>query len=85
MALAKVGAVQGVDENAGRYVGKIVQETEHHVVQDIGRGMSAIHDKGKFPPAALREFGSPEPLRIQYRAGQATVDATKQQERGATR
>lgn len=85
VALAKVGAVQGVDENAGRYVGKIVQETEHHVVQDIGRGMSAIHDKGKFPPAALREFGSPEPLRIQYRAGQATVDATKQQERGATR
>lgn len=85
VALAKVGAVQGVDENAGRYVGKIVQETEHHVVQDIGRGMSAIHDKGKFPPAALREFESPEPLRIQYRAGQATVDATKQQERGATR
>lgn len=85
VALAKVGAVQGVDENAGRYVGKVVQETEHHLVQDIGRGMSVVHDKGKFPPAAFRKFESPEPLRIQYRAGMATVDATKQQEHGATR
>lgn len=85
VALAKVGAVQGVDEAAGRYVGKTVHETEHHVVQDIGRGMAVVHDKGKFPPAALKELGGSESLRIQYRHGLAAIEANRQQERGQGR
>jgi hypothetical protein len=77
-ALQKVGAVQGVDAQGGRYVGPVVYQNEHHAVQDIGRGMSVIHELGKFPPIALRDFAKKDPLKIQYQGGSGRVEASQQ-------
>jgi hypothetical protein len=77
-ALQKVGAIQGVDAAAGRYAGPMVLQNDHHVVQDIGRGMSVILELGKFPPMALRDFASGQSLKIQYQAGSGRVEAGNQ-------
>lgn len=41
------------NESKGRYEGKIVYETAHHVVQDVGLGEAAIHDRKNLAAAEL--------------------------------
>lgn len=80
VALEKVGAVQEVNEATGRYTGKIVYHSEHHVVQELGRGAAAIHELRKFPPQALGDIPRDKPVKIQYSAGRATIAAPVQHE-----
>lgn len=81
------GAGLQVANNAmGRYVGPVVHETEHHFVQEIGRGMAALHEKSRFPEAELAKIvhgrGS---AKIQYQEGRVVSDAAHDRDRGHSR
>lgn len=83
VALEKVGAVQEVNEATGRYTGKIVHHTEHHAVQELGRGAATIHELRKFPSQAFEGASLDKPVKIQYSAGRATIVASIQHEHSA--
>lgn len=76
---------QRANVEVGRYIGPIVHETPHHLVQDIGRGVSAIHEKDRFSPAEVGEMlTTKNPVRIHYNGGTGRIDA-KVSERGMSR
>jgi hypothetical protein len=60
-------------------VGPVVYQNEHHVVQNIGRGMAVIHEKSKFAAETFNEVGEQQKVRIQYSNGRAAVLAGKTQ------
>lgn len=45
-ALDTVGVTQPLNDRNGRYAGKVLHETDHHVVQDVGRKVAVVHEKG---------------------------------------
>lgn len=77
-ALDTVGVTQPLNDRNGRYAGKVLHETDHHVVQDVGRKVAVVHEKGAFNAADLKKViergGS---LRVQYENGRATIDTGK--------
>jgi hypothetical protein len=62
-------SVQSVDENAGRYTGKIVSSSELHWIQDIGMRTAVIHYKGKMDRMVM--VG--QNLTVQYSDGIAGI------------
>jgi hypothetical protein len=77
-ALETVGVTQPLNDRSGRYAGKVLHETDHHVVQDVGRKVAVVHDKSAFNAADLKkaiERGGT--LRVQYDKGRAAIDAGK--------
>lgn len=78
--------LQVANNTTGRYAGPVVHETEHHFVQDIGRGVAVLHEKSRFPEAELaktvRGRGS---AKIQYQEGKGAFDATRDRDQGHSR
>lgn len=68
--------LRSVDTAKGRYSGPLVHQTERHVVQDLGRGSVAVHNKDNIDQrliqAAILQAKS---ARIQYRDGRAMIDS----------
>lgn len=78
------GVTEAKTEN-GRHVGKMVHETDKHVVQDVGRKVAVVHEKASFDRAELRTaIEKGKPLKIQYDGGRAAIEGSKErsQERG---
>jgi hypothetical protein len=71
---------------SGRYAGAVLFETDHHVVQDVGRKAAVIHDKAAFNApelkSAIERGGS---LRVQYDNGRAAIDTGKGRAQSHTR
>jgi ankyrin repeat protein len=83
---ATVGETTVLNDRNGRYAGPVLRETEHHVVQDLGRNTSVVHDKAAFNAADLkRSIESGGSLRVQYDNGRAAVDTGKGRAQGQTR
>jgi hypothetical protein len=62
----------------GRHVGKVIHETDKHIVQDVGRQVAVVHEKGSFDQQALREaMGKGKSLKIQYQGGRAAIEGGK--------
>lgn len=81
------GAGLQVANNAtGRYAGPVMHETEHHFVQNIGRGVAVLHEKSRFAEADLanvvRGRGS---AKIQYQEGRGAFDAPRDRDHGRSR
>ena len=73
-ALENHGGVVGVNEQSGRYLGKLTHETSHHVVQAVGRG-AVVHDKDKFDKRELSTALSVNSnYRINYADGKAKLE-----------
>jgi hypothetical protein len=72
------GETKVVNVQSGRYAGAVLFETDHHVVQDVGRQTAVVHDKGAFNAmdlkAAIERGGS---LRVQYENARAAIDTGK--------
>lgn len=67
----------------GRYAGKVIHETEHHVVQDLGKKAAVVHDKARFDAGQLKKgIDRGDSLRIQYDKGRAGIDAGQDRRRG---
>jgi hypothetical protein len=85
-ALKSTGVTQPLNVQAGRYVGKVLHETDHHVVQDIGKKVAVVHEKSRFNTAdlkaAIERGGS---LRVQYDQGKGSIDAGKSRSQGRSR
>ena len=72
--LGQVGGGQQANIEQGRYAGKVLHQTEHHFVQDIGHGIAVIHEKSRFPEKGLQAaLQKEQSLRVQYKSGQATL------------
>lgn len=69
--------VQGVSVERGRYAGKVLHETEHHVVQDIGRGTVVIHKRDDLDANYKEMLKSSKKLRINYHEGKGRVEAAE--------
>ncbi|TCK31933.1 hypothetical protein B0G84_9048 [Paraburkholderia sp. BL8N3] len=68
--------VLATNDANGRYAGQVVHQTEHHIVQDVGKKAAVIHDKSRFDATALkRGIDLGDSLRIQYEKGRAGIDA----------
>ncbi|MGP8437783.1 KfrB domain-containing protein [Paraburkholderia fungorum] len=75
-ALGAGAVVMETKEQNGRYAGKVIHQTEHHIVQDLGKKSAVLHEKSRFDPAELRKgIDRGESLRIQYDKGRAGIDA----------
>ncbi|MBY4672275.1 hypothetical protein K6W12_16705 [Burkholderia multivorans] len=85
-ALKSTGVTQPLNVQAGRYVGKVLHETDHHVVQDIGKKVAVVHEKSRFNArelkAAIERGGS---IRVQYDQGKGSIDAGKSRSQGRSR
>lgn len=57
------------NEKSGRYVGKVIGESELHIVQDAGRRTGVIHEKGKLDKVSM--VG--QRLSINYSNGRGAV------------
>lgn len=69
----------------GNYKGKILHETDHHVVQDIGRKVAVVHEKAGFPAEALAQAkGADTAVRINYSRGKPALTVDKPIERGVS-
>lgn len=83
-----LGAGYGVSEPKGangRHVGKVIHETDKHIVQEVGRKIAVVHDKEAFDRQALRTaMEKGKTLKIQYAEGRAGIEGSKErsQERG---
>lgn len=81
-ALGAGSVVMETKEQNGLYTGKVIHQTEHHVVQDLGKKSAVIHEKSRFDASALKksvEHG--ESVRIQYAKGRAGVEAKQDRSR----
>lgn len=76
-ALKKDFGVQTVNTGTGRYSGKLLHETEHHVIQDIGRSTVAVHEKRAFGADHKFDLASKKSLSIGYADGKASVKAAE--------
>lgn len=73
--------VQGVNPNRGRYSGKVLHETEHHIVQEIGRGTAVVHSRDDLDAGYKELLKSSKSLRIHYDQGKGKAQAAEK-ERG---
>lgn len=74
--LGQGSGAQQANVEQGRYAGKVLHQTEHHFVQDLGRGVAVVHEKGRFPEKSLQEaLQGGKNLRVQYKAGKAELGA----------
>lgn len=63
----------------GRHIGKIIHETDKHVVQDVGRKVAVVHDKDSFDKRALRtSIENKKSFTIQYDNGRAGIEGGKE-------
>jgi hypothetical protein len=70
----------------GRHVGKIIHETDKHVVQDVGRKVAVVHDKDSFDRQALRSaVEKGKSLKVQYNGGRAAIEGDKDRSHGRDR
>jgi len=77
------GGVHAADIERGRYAGPVMHETEHHFVQDLGRGTAVVHDKSRFPAQEMKErLRLGKSLRVQYQGGRAQTEPGREQFRG---
>lgn len=78
--------LQVANESKGRYAGPVVHETDHHFVQDIGRGVAVLHEKSRFAEMevakAARGQGS---AKIQYQEGKGAIEAGRDRNQGLSR
>lgn len=71
------GVTEPKAEN-GRHVGKVIHETDKHIVQDVGRKVAVVHAKESFDRQALRAaMEKGKPLKVQYEGGRATIEGGK--------
>lgn len=84
-----IGAGYGVSEpkvQNGRHVGKVIHETDKHIVQDVGRKVAVVHDKDSFDRQALRTaVESGKSLKVQYDGGRAAIEGGKDRSHGRDR
>ncbi|CAG2138418.1 hypothetical protein LMG19282_01493 [Cupriavidus campinensis] len=74
-ALKHGAGVQAPNVENGRYVGKIVHETDHHVVQDVGKRVNVVHDKARLDARQLAKARERrEHVGVQYSNGRAALD-----------
>ncbi|CAB3755798.1 T6SS phospholipase effector Tle1-like catalytic domain-containing protein [Paraburkholderia humisilvae] len=86
LALKSGGVTQPLNVQAGRYAGKVLHETDHHVVQDIGMKTAVVHEKSRFNVADLKQaIERGDNVRVQYNEGRASIDATRSLSQGRTR
>jgi len=75
--------LQVANDAKGRYAGPVVHQTDHHFVQDIGRGVAVLHEKSRFAEVeiakAARGQGS---ARIQYQEGKGAIEAGRDRNQG---
>lgn len=84
-ALKSRGGMQPPNIENGRYAGKVIHETEHHMVQDIGRKVAVVHDKSYFDPANLEKMRARgASLRVQYDKGRAILGAGRERSHAKT-
>lgn len=74
-ALKKDFGVQTVNTGSGRYSGRLLHETDHHVIQDIGRSTVAVHEKRAFGADHKFDLASKKSLAIGYADGKASIKA----------
>lgn len=74
-ALQKDFGVTTVNTGSGRYAGKLLHETDHHVVQDLGRQSVAIHEKRAFDPSVKLDVKSRKSVSLSYADGKASLNA----------
>lgn len=75
-ALGTGAVVMATNEQSGRYAGRVIHQTEHHVVQDLGKKSAVVHEKSRFNETELRKgIERGESLRVQYAKGRAGIDA----------
>lgn len=83
LALAAGRGLQGVSEN-GTYKGKVLHETAHHVVQDIGRNVAVLHEKAGLDVDQLGSARKDDKsIRVQYSKGRPSVVPEREQTREA--
>jgi hypothetical protein len=84
-----IDAGYGVSEakvESGRHVGKVIHETDKHIVQDVGRKVAVVHDKEVFDRQALRTaMEKGKPLKIQYDDGRAAIEGNKERSQERSR
>jgi hypothetical protein len=74
-ALKKDFGVQAVNTSSGRYSGRLLHESDHHVIQDIGHSTVAVHEKRAFGAEHKFDLASKTSLSIGYADGKASVKA----------
>ncbi|MCY0853053.1 LPD7 domain-containing protein [Cupriavidus sp. D39] len=78
LALKEGRGLQGPLES-GSYKGKIVHETAHHVVQDIGRNVAVVHAKDGLDPEKLKDAReSSRSVRVDYKKGRPAIAADRE-------
>lgn len=83
LALGSGLGLQGVSDN-GTYKGKLLHETAHHVVQDIGRNVAVMHEKAGLDATQLQSAQKEgKSIRVQYTKGRASVVPEREQTREA--
>jgi Large polyvalent protein-associated domain 7 len=81
-ALEAGSVVLATNEANGRYAGKVTHQTEHHIVQDVGKKGAVIHDKARFDAADLKKgIDRGDSLRIRYDEGRAAIDSAQERQR----
>jgi hypothetical protein len=80
-ALKKIGGVQKTDIERGRYVGKLLHETDHHLVQGIGRGAAVIHEKSLLARHDLKEINFSKSVSMQYQNGRLALSQGRNTQR----
>lgn len=78
--------LQVANSATGRYAGPVVHETEHHFVQEIGRGVAVLHEKSRFPEGELTAgVHGRGPAKIQYQEGRGAFVAARDRDCGHSR
>ncbi|NLP65513.1 LPD7 domain-containing protein [Paraburkholderia sacchari] len=81
-ALKAGSVVFDINKANGLYTGKVIHQTEHHIVQDMGKKAAVIHDKAHFDAAELKKgIDRGDSLRIQYGKGRAAIDTKQERQR----
>jgi hypothetical protein len=73
--------VQGINPNRGRYSGKVLHETEHHIVQEIGRGTAVVHSRDDLDAGYKELLKSCKSVRIHYDQGKGKAQAAEKERR----
>jgi len=86
LALKSGVGAQAPNVHNGRYAGKVIHETDHHIVQDVGKKITVVHEKSRFDTADLKKaIARGESVRVQYDKGRAQFDAGKDRQRAPER
>ncbi|MFC3110914.1 LPD7 domain-containing protein [Undibacterium arcticum] len=73
IAMKKGLGVVGTNKANGRYAGKIIHETSHHLLQETGKGTVAVHDKRDLDPEHATILKASKSLKVHYNKGHASV------------